>query len=246
MSGNTTLLVVFLVVGEQLGRRFIHPYFGVIYVPLVLAAQLAYLRFTDRGRRQRLAAITALPLEQQRAAAEALANDDERANAKLHLGLVDPVTDGPQPAEEEVFSYPRSWQRSVVWTYWLCLGMAALLLALGYAQNIIARRDFLPWLGLVVGFGGGAAVIRWSEDQILSRIFVNVSGIGSIDPVGRRQIIFWSELISVRPRPWLTQVEFHGRGSTRKIVASLQLERFPRLMEMVSARLKAMVPQDGA
>jgi hypothetical protein len=88
--------------------------------------------------------------------------------------------------------------------------------------------------------------LRWSERHVLTRIFVNVSGIGSIDPAGKRRIIFWSELTMVRPRPWLTQVDFHGHGGTRKIVASYYLERFPRLMELVSARLQAMSPQDGA
>jgi hypothetical protein len=246
MDGRTTLLILVLVVGEQLGRRFVHPFFGVVYVPLVLGAQLVYSRMADRGRRQRLAAVRAMPAEQQRAGAEALPDEDERANAKLLLGLVDPVADGPQAAEEEVFSYPRSWQRSVVWTYWLCLGMAAFILAIGYAQNVIARSDFLPWLGLVVGFGGGAVALRWSERYVLSQIFVNISGIGSIDPAGRRRIIFWSELAEVRPRPWLTQVDFYGLGATRKIVASFYLERFPRLMELVSARLQAMTPQDAA
>jgi hypothetical protein len=246
MDAKTTLLILVLVVGEQVGRRLIHPYFGLIYVPLVLGVQLVYSRVTDRGRRQRLAAIRAMPADKQRAAAEALPDEDERANAKLSLGLVDPITDGPQPAEEEVFSYPRSWKRSVVWTYWLCLGMAAFILAVGYAQNVVVRNDFLPWLGLVLGFGGGAVALRWSERHVLSRIFINVSGIGSIDPAGRRRIIFWNELAAVRPRPWLTQVEFYGLGSTRKIVVSFYLERFPRLMEMVSARLQAMTPPDPA
>ena len=246
MDGKTTLLILALVVGEQLGRRFIHPYFGVVYVPLVLGAQVVYYRLADRGRRQRLAAVTAMPAEHQRAAAEALPDEDERANAKLLLGLVDPVTDGPQAAEEEVFRYPRSWQRSVLWTYWLCLGMAAFILAIGYGQNVVTRSDFLPWLGLVVGFGGGALALRRSERHVLSQIFINVSGIGSIDPAGRRRIIFWSELAVVRPRPWLTRVEFYGLGSTRKIVASFYLDRFPRLLELVSARLQEMTPQDAA
>jgi hypothetical protein len=35
-------------------------------------------------------------------------------------------------------------------------------------------------------------------------------------------------------------VEFYGVGTTRRIVAPYFLERFPRLMELVSARLKAM------
>ena len=245
MDGKTTLLILLLVVGEQLGRRFIHPLFGVVYVPLVLGGQLVYSRVADRGRRQRLAAVQAMPAERQRAAAEALPDEDERSNAKLLLGLVDPLTDGPQAAEEEVFSYPRSWQRSVVWTYWLCLGMAAFILAIGYAQDVAARSDFLPWLGLVVGFGGGAVALRWSERHVLSRIFVNVNGIGSIDPAGRRRIIFWSELVEVRPRPWLTQVDFNGVGTTQRIVASFYLERFPRLMELVSARLQAMTPPDA-
>ena len=246
MDGKTTLLILVLVVGEQLGRRFIHPYFGVVYVPLVLAAQLVYSRVADRGRRQRLAAIAEMPEDQRRAAADALPDDDERVRARLALGLVDPVADGPQGAEEEVFGYPRSWRRSVVWTYWMCLAMAGFILAIGYSQNVVARPDFLPWLGLILGFGGGAVAVRWSERHVLTRVFINVSGIGSIDPSGQRQIILWSELIGLRPRPWLSQVDFHGRGSTGKIVASYHLERFPRLMELVSARLRTMNPEDAA
>ena len=242
MDGKTTLLILVLVVGEQLGRRFVHPYFGVVYIPLVLLAQVAVSRHTDRGRRRRLEAIAALPPEQRRAAAEALADEDERASARLSLGLVDPVADGPQAAEEEVFAFPPSWKRSIAWTYWGCLALAGVILFIGYRQNVVARDDFLPWLGLVVGFGGGAVALRFSERQVLTRIFVNISGIGSIDPTGRRRIILWSELAAVRPRPWLTQVEFHGVGSTRKIVASFHLERFARLMEMVSARLQTLRP----
>src|SRR5262245_31025946 len=223
MDGKTTLLILMLVVGEQLGRRFIHPYFGFVYVPLLFAAQLLFARVADRGRRRRLAAIEALPPEEQRPAVEALADEDERAQARLELGLVDPFADGPQGAEEEVFAYPRSWKRMVAWTYWLCLAMAAIIVFIGYRQNVVARPDFLPWLGLVLGFGGGAIAIRWSERQMLSRVFVNISGIGSIDPDGRRRIILWSELIGVRPRPWLTQVDFYGRGSTRRVVASFYL-----------------------
>ena len=112
--------------------------------------------------------------------------------------------------------------------------------AIGYAQNAASRDDFLPWLGLVVGFGGGAAFLRWSERHLNTSIFVNVSGIGSVDHTGQRRIILWSELLAVRPRPWLTQVEFYGVGTTRRIVAPYFLERFPRLMELVSARLNGM------
>jgi hypothetical protein len=245
MDGKTTLLILLMVAGEQLGRRFIHPYFGFVYIPLLLAAQVLYARVTDRGRRRRLAAIEALPPEEQRSAVDALVDEDERAQARLQLGLVDPFADGPQAADEEVFAYPRSWQRMVAWTYWMCLAMAAFIIVIGYRQNVVARHDFLQWLGLVLGFAGGAVAVRWSERQVLSRVFINVSGIGAIDPDGGRRIILWSELIGVRPRPWLTQVDFYGRGGTRRIVASFYLERFPRLMEMVSARLQAMEPPDS-
>lgn len=238
MDAKTTLLILVLVVGEQLGRRFVHPYFGIGYIPLVIAAQLVISRVADRGRRTRLERIKTLPADQQRAAVDALPDEDERATARLSLGLVDPLTDGPRAAEEEVFGYHPSWRRTVTWTYWACLGMAGFILAVGYHQNVAARPDFLAWLGLVAGFGGGAVLMRWSERQVLTRIFLNVSGIGSIDPAGRRRIILWSELAYVRPRPWLTQVEFHGVGSTRRIVASFYLERFPRFMEMVSAKLQ--------
>jgi hypothetical protein len=243
MDGKSILWILMLVVGEQLGRRLVHPYFGVVYVPLILSARFAWARWADRGRRQRVAAIGSMPEGERRAAADALATEDERAAARMALGLVDPVVDGPQPAAEESFAYPRSWQRSLVWVYWLSLGMAGLILAIGYAQNVAARDDFLPWLGLVVGFGGGAALLRWGEHQVHTRIFVNVSGIGSIERSGQRRIILWSELVAVRPRPWLTQVDFYGRGRTRKIVASYHLERFPRLMELVAARLQTMHPE---
>jgi hypothetical protein len=246
MDGKTTALILVLVVGEQLGRRFVHPYFGLIYVPLVLGATLLYSHWANRERRQRVAAIKALPPQQQRAAVESISDENERAEARLFLGLVDPVADGPQPSGEEVFSYSRSWQRTATWTYWLSLGMAALILTIGYAQNVVARSDFLPWLCLVLGFGGGAVVVRWSERQMMSRIFINVSGIGSIDPAGRRRIILWSEIAGVRVRPWLGQVEFYGTGSTSRIVASFYLQRFARLMEMVSARLYEMAPKDAA
>ena len=240
MDGKTTLLLLVLIVGEQLGRRFVHPWFGLVYVPLVLAAFFLIVHFADRSRRRRLAAIRAMPEEQRRAAADAIADEDERATARIALGLVDPELDGPQPTSEEIFSYPRSWKRSVEWTYWACLGLAGFILAIGYAQNVAARDDFLPWLGLIVGFGGGAAFLRWSERHLNTSIFINVSGIGSVDHTGQRRIILWSELLAVRPRPWLTQVEFYGVGTTRRIVAPYFLERFPRLMELVSARLKAM------
>lgn len=246
MDGKTTVLILVLVLGEQLGRRFVHPYFGLIYVPLVFATTFIYSHWAGRARRQRFAAIKALPPEQQRAAAQEIADENERAEVRLFLGLVDPVADGPQPSGEEVFGYPRAWQHSVVWIYWLCLGMAGLILAIGYLQNVAARDDFLPWLGLVLGFGGGAVVVRWSERQVMSRIFVNVSGLGSIDSEGRRRIIFWSELAGVRVRPWMAQVEFYGVGTTRKIVASFHLERFARLTEMVSARLREMVTDEAA
>jgi hypothetical protein len=39
--------------------------------------------------------------------------------------------------------------------------------------------------------------------------------------------------------------DFYRRGTTRKVVASFYLERFPRLMEMVSARLPTMEPRDS-
>jgi hypothetical protein len=246
MDGKTMALILVLVVGEQLGRRFLHPHFGFIYVPLVLGAVLLYSRWAIRERRQRAAAIQALPAQQQRAAIESISDENERAEVRLSLGLVDSVADGPQPNREEVFSYSAGWQRTATWTYWLSLGMAALILAMGYAQNIVARSDFLPWLGLVLGFGGGAVVVRWSERQMMSRIFINVSGIGSIDPAGRRRIILWSEIAGVRVRPWLGQVEFYGTGGTTRIVASFYLQRFARLMEMVSARLQEMAPRDAA
>jgi hypothetical protein len=233
-----------MVVGEQLGRRFVHPYFGFVYVPFVLAMQVLYARLADRGRRRRLASIEALPPERQRSAVDALTDEDEKAQARLQLGLVDPIADGPQGADEEIFAYPRSWRRTVAWTYWMCVAMAAFIILIGYRQNVVGRPDFLPWLGLVLGFGGGAVAVRWSERQVLSRVFLNVSGIGTIDPDGRRRIILWGELVGVRPRAWLAQVDFYGRGSTRRVVASFYLERFPRLMEMVSARLQAMEPPD--
>jgi hypothetical protein len=246
MDGKNTLLLLLLVIGEQLGRSFIHPYFGVVYVPVLIGAVLTYSRWLGRKRRRRLAAIRSLPVEHQRVAAEALTDGDERAFAKLALGLIDPVADGPQAAEEELFAYPQSWRSSVGWTYWLCVGMAAFILALGYAQNIAARDDFLPWLALVLGFSVGAVALRRSERQVMSQIFVNVSGVGSIDPTGTRHIIFWSELSAVRVRRWLAQIEFYGIGSTRKIVASFYLEHFPRLMEMVAARLQPMASKNAA
>ena len=134
MDGKTTLLILVLVAGEQLGRRFVHPWFGVVYVPLVLAAFFLSAHLAGRGRRRRLAAIRAMPEEQRRAATDAIPDEDERAAARIALRLVDPEVDGPQPTSEEVFSYPRSWKRSVEWTYWGCLGMA------GFIAYIARRR----------------------------------------------------------------------------------------------------------
>jgi hypothetical protein len=240
MDGTTTILIVLAVAGEQLGRRFVHPYFGAAYLPMLLAAYLVYLRLADRGRRRRLAAITALPEDQRRAAADALDDDDERSVARIALGLVDPVIDGPQPTSEEVFSYPGSWKRSVAWTYWGCLALMAVIVSIGYAQHVATRDDFPAWLGLMVGFGAGAAFLRWYEPQLYASIFVNVSGIGVIDAGGRRRIILWSQLSSVRPRPLLMQVDFHGGAGTRKIVVPYFVERFARLMEIVGARLQEL------
>jgi len=246
MDGRNTLLILVLVIGEQLGRRFIHPYFGALYIPALLGAVMLYSRWIGRKRRRRMNALRSIPVEHQREAVEALTDPDERAFAKLALGLLDPVTDGPQAAEEEVFAYPQSWRRSVGWSYWLCVGMAALILAIGYTQDIAGRDDFLPWLGLVLGFSIGAAALRRSERQVLSQIFVNVSGVGCIDPSGQRQIIFWSELTAVRVRRWMAQIDFYGVGSTRKIVASFYLEHFPRLMEVVAARLQPLASKNAA
>jgi len=80
----------------------------------------------------------------------------------------------------------------------------------------------------------------------MSQVFVNVSGVGSIDPMGRRHIIFWNELAAVRVRRWLSQIEFYGVGKTRKVVASFYLEHFPRLMEMVAARLQPLASKNAA
>lgn len=81
MDGKTILWIVVLVAGEQLGRRLVHPYFGVVYLPLALSGRLLWARWADRGRRRRLAAIEAMPESERRAAADALATEDERAAA---------------------------------------------------------------------------------------------------------------------------------------------------------------------
>ena len=231
------------VIGEQLGRRFVHPYFGVVFVPLVLTAMVASERWRHRQARRRLRRITELPEEEQRAAADALP-EKERSVARLRLGLIDSATDSPK--QEEIFAYSRVQVRGATLVYWSCIATALIFAGFGYAHHISSSPDFWSWFGLVLGFLGGAILMRWARHQQRTRFFVNQFAIGEIKPSGERIAIPWTQLTWIRNRRWTYQVEFHGGWPARKIAVPYYIDNFARLMEVVAAQLQFLyAPKAG-
>jgi len=237
------LWILFALVGEQLGRRFLHPYFGVVFVPLVLSAMVVTERWRRRHARRRLRQVGELPEEEQRAAADALPHEEQSA-ARLTLGLIDPAVDSPK--QEEIFAYSRGQLLTVALAYWGCVSMAIFVAGMGYLQQIATRPDFWPWVGVVLGFLGGAILMQWARQQQRTRFFVNQFAIGEIKPSGARKTILWTQLTRMRNRPWTFQVEFHGGVPMRKVAVPYHIDGFPRFMELVAAQLRLLYPPESA
>lgn len=227
--------------GEQLGRHLVHPWFAVVYFPLVIGAMLLATWWRHRPARRRFQRVADLPAEDQRAAADALPTPEEQSTARLALDLIDPLADAPK--REEVFAYPRRTIRGFTLTYWGCLGLACFIGLIGCADDIyVDDHNFWPWFGLVAGFSLAAIVMHWGRQQARTRVFISQFGVGEIKPSGVRKVVLWSELTFVHNRPLLGQIEFHGLEPGQKVAVSHQLEHYVRFMQLVVAQVRFLYP----
>lgn len=227
--------------GDELGRHLVHPWFAGVYFPLVIGAMLLAMWWRHRPARRRFQRVADLPAEDQRAAADALPTPEERSTARLALDLIDPLADAPK--REEVFAYPKRTIRGFTLTYWGCLGLACFIGLIGCADDIyVDDHNFWPWFGLVAGFSVAAIVMHWGRQQARTRVFVSPFGVGEIKPSGVRKVVLWSQLTFVHNRPLLGQMEFHGLEPGQKVAVSHQLEHYVRFMQLVVAQLQFLYP----
>lgn len=192
----------------------------------------------SRRSERRVKTVVVAP-EHTRAALLAQLSAEEQSLVRLQLGAVTPDQLQRVPIDGDIFEYDQTPSGLHALTFWGCIGMSALslaLLALGEVQS-----DQVLWaLAVGVGFGLGAILARYAHRQERQQVIVTPVGIVQRAPNGKRVGILWSELAWVRNRRYLMVVEMHAADGRRRIRVRYTLQRFPQFMELLVSALRML------
>jgi hypothetical protein len=219
------LLSLVRVVGGEVARWIA---LGVILALAYVGAHVSTQRWKRRVEKLK----GATPAEREAALAEV--PEDDRAAARIALGMVSADDATVDPTKGEEFGYPRTpavLREGIFWGSVLMAAIPAVLLALDRVPEGERIYAVLLMLGFSLSVGAQLKYGDWE----LTRIRLTPSGLQQINPDGSRVGILWSEVTFIRLHRWRGSLEIRGRRANQRIWVSYKLERFPRFLELVTA-----------
>lgn len=208
--------------------------FGIkVWIGLFIGIPIAsflVVRLVREQRRNRIHEVGQLDTAERDVALSAM-GDDERAAARIKLGLAGTV-DG---ADSELFRYPPSpwWLREgMFWVsvFGACLAFSSIFL--GWNRSVFA------WvMGLFLTANVGYQARLW--DTEVATVRLGADGIEEIGGDGTRTFIGWRDVAGVRYQRWLACLDIVATRDAKKIRVRYNLEGFPRFAERLVAFLKA-------
>lgn len=227
VTAHVLVLAALEVLREVFGIRV---WIGLLFgIPV---ASFLVVRLVREQRRSRIREVAQLdPAARDVALAEM--GEDERAAARIKLGLANASEDDDD--ESELFRYPPSpwWLREG--TFWASVFGAAIAFSsifLGW------NRSAFAWvMGLFLTANVGYQARLW--DTEVATVSLSTEGIEEMSGDGTHTFIAWSEVAGVRYRRWIACLDIVATGEKRKIRVRYNLEGFPRFAERLVAFLKA-------
>lgn len=213
--------------------------FGIkVWIGLLIGVPIAsflVVRLVRQQRRNRIRAVARLAPEARDAALSAM-SDDERAAARIKLGISE-TGDAARAPDGELFRYPRTPWLLREGTFWVsAVGAAIAFVTIALNWN---RSAFAWVLGLFLTANVGYQARLWDTD--LATVRLSTDGIEEVAADGTRTLIRWNEVAGVRYQRWIACLDIVAVGDARKIRVRYNLEGFPRFAERLVAFLKNRV-----
>ncbi len=210
--------------------------FGIkVWIGLLIATPIvsfAVVRLVREQRRSRIRAVAQLTPD-AREAALARMSDDERAAARLKLGMASREDAATLP-EGELFRYPPTPWLLREGTFWVSvLGAVVAFSAVFLNWN---RTAFAWVVGLFLTANIGYQARMWDSD--LATVRLSADGIEEVAGDGTRTLIRWYEVAGVRYQRWIACLDIVATGDARRIRVRYTLEGFSRFAERLAAFLK--------
>ncbi len=228
VAAHVLVLATLEVLREVFGIRV---WIGLLFgIPI---ASFLVVRLVREQRRSRIREVAQLD-PAAREAALARMGDDERAAARIKLGLAHENDD----IESELFRYPPSpwWLREG--TFWASVFGAAFAFSSIYLGW---NRSAFAWvMGLFLTANVGYQARLW--DTEVATVRLSADGIEEMSGDGTHTFIAWSEVAGVRYRRWIACLDIVSTVEKRTIRVRYNLDGFPRFAERLVAFLKARTP----
>ncbi|MBI3791504.1 MAG: hypothetical protein HY275_11585 [Gemmatimonadetes bacterium] len=227
VAAHLLVLAALEALREALGVKvWIGAFIGIPVTTFIL------MRLVRLQRRERLRQVAALAPAERARALEAM-TDDERAAARIQLGIAT-VDDGRVAPGSERFGYPRTPWALREGTFWVsAIGAAVAFFAIVSGWH---RTTFAWLVGLFLTGSVGMQQRLWNSDLV--SFTLGPEGIEEVEPDGTRTFIRWSEVTGVKYRRWIASLDINAEPTGRRIRVRYNLEGFPRFAELLVAYLR--------